>query len=136
MFIELLSTKGMTVDTAFRLAYDTFLYDKKGTKPLKLRIDIINSWKDIVDQAPKTLYDSKKPDKFQLNEYLYRSFDEQTDVESIKENLGISKEGVNFREEDQILGYLSLMSEYFGDLQQEFGAFSYDAGKKKFYCSS
>ncbi len=132
MFIELLSTKGMTVDTAFRLAYDTFLYDKKGTKPLKLRIDIINSWKDIVDQAPKTLYDSKKPDKFQLNEYLHRSFDEQTDVDSIKENLGISKEGVNFRKEDQILGYLSLMSEYFGNLQQEFGAFSYDAGKKNF----
>ena len=132
MFIELLSTKGMTVDTAFRLAYDTFLYNKKGTKPLQLRIDIINSWKDIVDQAPKTLYDSKKPDKFQLNEYLYRSFDEQTDVDSIKENLGISKEGINFRKEDQILGYLSLMSEYFGNLQQEFGAFSYDAGKKNF----
>ena len=120
MFIELLSTKGITPDTAFRLAYDTFLYNKKGTKPLQLRIDIINSWKDIVDQAPKTLYDAKKPDKFQLNEYLHRSFDEQTDVESIKENLGISKEGVNFREEDQMLGYLSLMSEYFGDLQQEF----------------
>jgi hypothetical protein len=120
MFIELLSTKGITPDTAFRLAYDTFLYNKKGTKPLQLRIDIINSWKDIVDQAPKTLYDAKKPDKFQLNEYLHRSFDEQTDVESIKENLGINKEGVNFREEDQMLGYLSLMSEYFGDLQQEF----------------
>ena len=120
MFIELLSTKGITPDTAFRLAYDTFLYNKKGTKPLSLRIDIISSWKDIVDQAPKTLYDSKKPNKFQLNEYLYRSFEEQTDVDSIKENLGISKEGVNFREEDQMLGYLSLMSEYFGDLQQEF----------------
>ena len=120
MFIELLSTKGMTVDTAFRLAYDTFLYDKKGTKPLKLRDEIVNSWKDIIDQAPKTLYDAKKPDKFQLNEYLHRSFDEQTDVDSIKENLGISKEGINFRKEDQILGYLSLMSEYFGDLQQEF----------------
>jgi hypothetical protein len=120
MFIELLSTKGITPDTAFRLAYDTFLYNKKGTEPLGLRIDIINSWKDIVNQAPKTLYDSKKPDKFQLNEYLHRSFDEQTDVDSIKENLGISKEGINFRKEDQILGYLSLMSEYFGDLQQEF----------------
>jgi len=120
MFIELLSTKGITPDTAFRLAYDTFLYNKKGTEPLKLRLQIVDSWKNIVDQAPKTLYDSKKPDKFQLNEYLYRSFDEQTDVDSIKENLGISKEGVNFREEDQILGYLSLMSEYFGDLQQEF----------------
>ncbi len=120
MFIELLSTKGITPDTAFRLAYDTFLYNKKGTEPLKLREEIINSWKDIVDQAPKTLYDSKKPNKFQLNEYLHRSFDEQTDVDSIKENLGISKEGVNFRKEDQLLGYLSLMSEYFGDLQQEF----------------
>tara|TARA_R100000951_G_scaffold101969_1_gene93852 strand:+ start:570 stop:8564 length:7995 start_codon:yes stop_codon:yes gene_type:complete len=120
MFIELLSTKGITPDTAFRLAYDTFLYNKKGTKPLSLRIDIINSWKDIVNQAPKTLYDAKKPDKFQLNEYLHRSFDEQTDVDSIKENLGISKEGINFREEDQILGYLSLMSDYFGDLKQEF----------------
>ena len=120
MFIELLATKGITPDTAFRLAYDTFLYNKKGTKPLSIREEIVDSWKDIVDQAPKTLYDSKKPDKFQLNEYLYRSFDEQTDVDSIKENLGISKEGVNFREEDQILGYLSLMSEYFGDLQQEF----------------
>ena len=120
MFIELLATKGITPDTAFRLAYGPFLYNKKGTKPLKLRIDIINSWKDIVDQAPKTLYDAKKPDKFQLNEYLHRSFDEQTDVDSIKENLGISKEGINFRDEDQVLGYLSLMSEYFGDLQQEF----------------
>ena len=120
MFIELLATKGITPDTAFRLAYDTFLYNKKGTKPLSIRGEIVDSWKDIVDQAPKTLYDSKKPDKFQLNEYLYRSFDEQTDVDSIKENLGISKEGINFRKEDQILGYLSLMSEYFGDLQQEF----------------
>ena len=37
MFIELLSTKGITPDTAFRLAYDTFLYNKKGTKPLQLK---------------------------------------------------------------------------------------------------
>jgi hypothetical protein len=119
-FIELV-TAGYSVDAAFMTAFENFL-NKKDQTPTKIRESIINDWKTIVDQFPKTLFRSKKYNKTKLNEYLHTAFAEQTSRELVRDILGINKEGLDWRSEDQITSYVSFIKEYFGDLRQDFNS--------------
>ena len=96
--------------------------NKKNQQPNATRISIINDWKTIIDQFPKTLYKSKKFNKTKLNEYLHTAFAEQTSRELVRDILGIDKKGLDWRSPDQITSYVSFIKEYFGDLRQDFNS--------------
>ena len=117
-FIELL-TAGYSVDAAFMSSFGDFL-NKKNQQPNATRISIINDWKTIIDQFPKTLFKSKKFNKTKLNEYLHTAFAEQTSRELVRDILGIDKSGLDWRSPGQITSYVSFIKEYFGDLRQDF----------------
>ena len=117
-FIELL-TAGYSPDAAFMTSFGNFL-NKKDQTPTNLRKSIIKDWNTIIDQFPKTLFKSKKYNKIKLNEYLHKSFAEQTSREVVRDILGINKEGINYRDPNQITSYVSFIKEYFGDLRKDF----------------
>jgi len=117
-FIELL-TAGYSPDAAFMTSFGNFL-NKKDQTPTNLRKSIIKDWNTIIDQFPKTLFKSKKYNKTKLNEYLHKSFAEQTSREVVRDILGINKEGINYRDPNQITSYVSFIKEYFGYLRQDF----------------
>jgi len=121
-FIELI-TAGYSVDAAFDTAFPADFLTKKVKGKLeanKTRLNIRKDWNTIVDQFPKTLYKSKKFNKTKLNEYLHTAFAEQTSRELVRDILGISKDGLDWRSPQQITSYVSSIKEYFGDLRKEF----------------
>jgi hypothetical protein len=123
-FIELI-TAGYSVDAAFMTSFGDFLTKKDKQEkqiPNATRISIVNDWKTIIDQFPKTLYRSKKFNKTKLNEYLHTAFAEQTSRELVRDILGINKDGLDWRSPSQITSYVSFIKEYFGDLRQNFNS--------------
>jgi len=121
-FIELI-TSGYSVDAAFDTAFPSdFLTRKVKDKVVEndTRKSIKKDWNTIVDQFPKTLHKSKKYNKTKLNEYLHKSFAEQTSRELVRDILGINKDGLDWRSPKQITSYVSSIKEYFKDLRQDF----------------
>ncbi len=120
-FINLIAVDNYNVDAAFQSVFGNFLNKNNGT-PSKKREEIISEWKKVRKSVIKNQKDFKtgKPKKININDYLTQAFEEQTETEVVRNILGITKEGVNFRDDKQIMGYVNFMNELVSSKMQEF----------------
>ena len=120
-FISSIAVDDYNVDAAFQSVFGNFLNKSDGT-PSKKREEIISEWKKVRKSIIKNQKDFKtgKPKKININDYLTQAFEEQTETEVVRNILGVTKGGVNFRDDKQIMGYVNFMNELVGSKMQEF----------------
>jgi len=120
-FISSIAVDNYNVDAAFQSVFGNFLNKSDGT-PSKKREEIISEWKKVRKSIIKNQKDFKtgKPKKININDYLTQAFEEQTETEVVRNILGVTKGGVNFRDDKQIMGYVNFMNELVGSKMQEF----------------
>ncbi|MBC8399010.1 MAG: hypothetical protein H8E16_18165, partial [Flavobacteriales bacterium] len=120
-FISSIAIDNYNVDAAFQSVFGNFLNKSDGA-PSKKREEIISEWKKVRKSIIKNQkdFETGKPKKININDYLTQAFEEQTETEIVRNILGVANGGVNFRDDKQIMGYVNFMNELVGLKMQEF----------------
>ncbi len=113
-FIERINI-GQDIEVSFIETYgDKFLTTGKNNENTKVKENLIKEFEKVVDNSPQKQFDKKSVNKEKLNEYLYKTFEEQTDPRvDVQESLGIDKDGVNFGDVKQIESFKNALIKIF-----------------------
>ena len=113
-FIERINI-GQDVEASFIETYgDKFLTTGKNNKDTKVKENLIKEFDKVIKNSPQKQFDKKSLNKEDLNEYLYKAFEEQTDPRvDVQKSLGIDKDGVNFGDVKQIESFKNALLKIF-----------------------